>query len=83
MWPIKLHFSGISHAQTPAMATWINLLLFDQISRSSQGPLLRKSEKNSKIQNPSRLAYNEFGYQQFGRHRSLISSHRIEAQVNG
>ena len=38
------HFSGISHAQTPAMATRINLLSLDQVSRSSEYPLLRNSE---------------------------------------
>ena len=58
--PIKSHFSGISHAQTPAMATRINLLLFDQVSRSREYPLLKNSEKYSNIQNPSRPAYNEF-----------------------
>ena len=30
------HFSGISHAQTPAMATRINLLPLDQVSRSRE-----------------------------------------------
>ena len=40
---IKSQFSGISHAQTPAMATQINLLVLDQVSRSSEHPLLRNS----------------------------------------
>ena len=44
------------------MATRINLLLFDQVSWSSKHPLLRNSEKYSNDQNPSRLAYNEFGH---------------------
>ena len=51
----KSHFSGISHAQTPAMATRINLLSLDQVSRSSEYPLLRNSEKYSNFQTPSRL----------------------------
>ena len=59
--PIKSHFSGISHAQTQSMATRINLLLFDQVARSSEYPLVRNSDKcYSNVQNPSRLAYNEF-----------------------
>ena len=52
------HFSGISHAQTPAMATRINLLPLDQVSRSSEYPLLRNCEKYSNFQTPSRLANN-------------------------
>ena len=54
------HFSGISHAQTPAMATRINLLPLDQVSRSSEYPLLRNCEKYSNFQTPSRLANNQF-----------------------
>ena len=49
--PIKSHFFGISHAQTPAMATRINLLLLDQVSRSSEHPLLINTEKYSNVQN--------------------------------
>ena len=56
------HFSGISHAQTPVMATRINLLPLDQVSRSSEYPLLRNCEKYSNFQTPSRLANNQFGH---------------------
>ena len=56
------HFSGISHAQTPAMATRINLLPLDQVSRSSEYLLLRNCEKYSNFQTPSRLANNQFGH---------------------
>ena len=42
------------------MATRINLLPLDQVSRSSEYPLLRNSEKYWNFQTPSRLANNQF-----------------------
>ena len=42
------------------MATRINLLPLDHVSRSSEYPLLRNSEKYSNFQTPSRLANNQF-----------------------
>ena len=69
--PIKSHFSGISHDQTPAMATRINLILFEEVSRCSKYPLLRNSDEYSNFQNPSRLAYNE-AYNEFGHGWSTV-----------
>ena len=77
---IKSHFSGISHAQTPAMATRINLLLFDLVSRSSKYPLLRNNDKYSNIENPLSLAYNEFGDGYRGSSRRLTSRVQIRCK---
>ena len=44
------------------MAARINLLFSDLVLRSNEHPLLRNSEKYLNFQNPSKLAYNEFGH---------------------
>ena len=59
--PIKSHFSGISHAQTPAMATRINLLLFDQVSRSREYPLLKNIQIFKILRSPLTTNFDTAG----------------------
>ena len=80
--PIKSHFSGISHAQTPAMITRINLLSLDQVSSSSEYPLLTNSEKYSNFQNPSRLACNEFWHGWSTVHLFSLTVSRLKRTVD-